>query len=100
MHQAHRRVEWRENLLATPAAERFPQTAFNTTRSAFLRSHPAIRRFFDWLAPLGGVRDGIRVQNRIAKWLSLLAQSKADRLGLTITEPLESNGENGDGALE
>jgi hypothetical protein len=25
-----------------------------------------------------------RVQNRIAKWLSLLAQSKADRLGLTI----------------
>jgi len=24
MHQALRRVEWRENLLATPAAERFP----------------------------------------------------------------------------
>jgi hypothetical protein len=41
-----------------------------------------------------------RVQNRIAKWLSLLAQSKADRLGLTITQPLESNGENGDGAHE
>jgi hypothetical protein len=41
-----------------------------------------------------------RVQNRIAKWLSLLAQSKADRLGLTITQPLESNGENGDGALD
>jgi hypothetical protein len=41
-----------------------------------------------------------RVQNRIAKWLSLLAQSKADRLGLTITQPLESNGENGDAALE
>jgi hypothetical protein len=41
-----------------------------------------------------------RVQNRIAKWLSLLAQSKADRLGLTIIQPLESNGENGDGALE
>jgi hypothetical protein len=36
-----------------------------------------------------------RVQNRIAKWLSLLAQSKADRLGLTITQPLEGNGENG-----
>jgi len=41
-----------------------------------------------------------RLQNRVAKWLSLLAQSKADRLGLTITQPLESNGENGDGALE
>jgi len=40
-----------------------------------------------------------RVQNRIAKWLYLLAQSKADRLGLTITQPLESNGENGDAAL-
>ena len=41
-----------------------------------------------------------RVQNRVAKWLSLLAQSKADRLGLTITQPLDSNGENGDGALD
>ena len=41
-----------------------------------------------------------RVQNRIAKWLSLLAQSKADRLGLTITQPLESNGEDGDGVLD
>jgi hypothetical protein len=41
-----------------------------------------------------------RVQNRVAKWLSLLAQSKADRLGLTITQPLESNGDNGDGALD
>jgi hypothetical protein len=41
-----------------------------------------------------------RVQNRIAKWLSLLAQSKADRLGLTITQPLESNGGNGDGTFE
>jgi hypothetical protein len=41
-----------------------------------------------------------RVQNRIAKWLSLLAQSKADRLGLTITQPLDSNGENGDAALD
>jgi hypothetical protein len=40
-----------------------------------------------------------RVQNRVAKWLSLLAQSKADRLGLTITQPLEVNGENGDGAF-
>jgi hypothetical protein len=36
----------------------------------------------------------------VYKWLSLLAQSKADRLGLTITQPLETNGENGDGALE
>jgi hypothetical protein len=41
-----------------------------------------------------------RVQHRISKWLSMLAQSKADRLGLTITQPLETNGENGDGALE
>ena len=41
-----------------------------------------------------------RVQNRIAKWLSLLAQSKADRLGLTITQPLDSNGADGDGAFE
>ena len=41
-----------------------------------------------------------RIQNRVAKWLSLLAQSKADRLGLTITQPLESNGDNGDGALK
>ena len=40
-----------------------------------------------------------RVQNRVAKWLSLLEQSKADRLGLTITQPLEVNGENGDGAF-
>jgi len=30
----------------------------------------------------------------------LLAQSKADRLGLTITQPLEVNGENGDGAFD
>jgi hypothetical protein len=42
-----------------------------------------------------------RLQNRVAKWLSLLAQSKADRLGLTITQPLESNGgNNSDGALD
>jgi hypothetical protein len=41
-----------------------------------------------------------RVQKRVAKWLSLLAQSKADRLGLTITQPLEVNGENGDAAFE
>ena len=44
-----------------------------------------------------------RVQNRVAKWLSMLAQSKADRLGLNLVEPLEqisSNGENGDAALE
>jgi hypothetical protein len=41
-----------------------------------------------------------RLQNRIAKWLSLLAQSKADRLGLTLTQPLESNGDNGNGDLE
>jgi hypothetical protein len=43
-----------------------------------------------------------RIQNRIAKWLSLLAQSKADRLGLTLVEPVELNvnGVNGDGALE
>jgi hypothetical protein len=39
MRQALCRVEWRENFLATPAAERFPQTAFNTTRSAFLCGH-------------------------------------------------------------
>jgi hypothetical protein len=37
-----------------------------------------------------------RVQHRISKWLNMLAQSKADRLGLTITQPLESTGENGD----
>jgi hypothetical protein len=41
-----------------------------------------------------------RVQNRVQKWLSLLAQSKADRFGLTITQPLESNRENGNGALD
>jgi hypothetical protein len=43
-----------------------------------------------------------RIQNRVAKWLSLLAQSKADRLGLTLVEPIElgTNGTNGDGALE
>jgi hypothetical protein len=31
-----------------------------------------------------------RVQNRIAKWLSMLAQSKADRLGLNLVEPLDA----------
>ena len=41
-----------------------------------------------------------RVQSRITKWLALLGQSKADRLGLTITQPLEVNGENGDAAFE
>jgi hypothetical protein len=41
-----------------------------------------------------------RVQHRISKWLSMLAQSKADRLGLTITHPLETNGGNGDGPFE
>jgi hypothetical protein len=43
-----------------------------------------------------------RVQNRIAKWLSLLAQSKADRLGLTLVEPVElsANGANDNGHLE
>ena len=46
-----------------------------------------------------------RVQNRIAKWLSMLGQSKADRLGLNLVEALDaveipSNGENGDGALD
>jgi hypothetical protein len=43
-----------------------------------------------------------RIQNRVVKWLSLLAQSKADRLGLTLVEPIElgANGTNGDGALE
>jgi hypothetical protein len=42
-----------------------------------------------------------RVQNRIAKWLALLGQSKADRLGLTMIQPTESNnGENGVAALE
>jgi len=41
-----------------------------------------------------------RVQHRISKWLDLLAQSKADRFGLTITQPLETNGQHGDGALE
>jgi hypothetical protein len=40
-----------------------------------------------------------RIQNRVAKWLSLLAQSKADRLGLTIIQPGGINGENGDGAF-
>jgi len=41
------------------------------------------------------------VQNRVAKWLALLAQSKADRLGLVMVQPSESNnGENGDAALE
>ena len=30
-------------------------------------------------------------------WLAVLG---GDRLGLTITQPLESNGGNGDGALE
>jgi len=30
-----------------------------------------------------------RVQNRVQKWLSMLAQSKADRLGLTLVEPLD-----------
>ena len=47
----------------------------------------------------------VRVQNRIAKWLSMLAQSKADRLDLNLVEPLEAaqistNGENGDVALD
>jgi hypothetical protein len=41
-----------------------------------------------------------RVQHRISKWLSMLAQSKADRLGLTVIEAASSNGENCDGALE
>jgi hypothetical protein len=46
-----------------------------------------------------------RIQNRVQKWLSMLAQSKADRLGLNLVEPLDAaqistNGENGDGALE
>ena len=42
-----------------------------------------------------------RVQHRISKWLNMLAQSKADRLGLTLVEPVESvNGENGDVALD
>jgi hypothetical protein len=42
-----------------------------------------------------------RVQNRVAKWLALLGQSKADRLGLVMVQPSESNnGENGDAALE
>jgi hypothetical protein len=41
-----------------------------------------------------------RVQHRISKWLNMLARSKADRLGLTLVEPVESvNGENGDVAL-
>ena len=38
-------------------------------------------------------------------WLYMLAQSKADRLGLDLDEPLDaaefsSNGENGDGDLD
>jgi hypothetical protein len=46
-----------------------------------------------------------RIQNRVQKWLSMLAQSKADRLGLNMVEPLDAaqiptNGANGDGALE
>ena len=40
-----------------------------------------------------------RVQSRITKWLALLGQSKADRLGLTIIQPAGINGENGDGAF-
>ena len=42
-----------------------------------------------------------QVQNRVQKWLSMLAQSKADRFGLTLVEPIESlNGDNGDAALD
>jgi hypothetical protein len=42
-----------------------------------------------------------RVQSRISKWLALLGQAKADRLGLTITQPIETaNGENSNGAFE
>ena len=42
---------------------------------------------------------------RSKTWLSMLAQSKADRLGLNLVEPLDgaqilTNGENGDGALD
>jgi hypothetical protein len=43
-----------------------------------------------------------RIQNRVQKWLSMLAQSKADRLGLNLVEPLNAthNGANGDGAID
>jgi hypothetical protein len=43
-----------------------------------------------------------RIQNRVQKWLSMLAQSKADRLGLNLVEPLDAthNGANGDGAID
>jgi hypothetical protein len=42
-----------------------------------------------------------RLQNTVAKWLALLGQSKADRLGLMMIQPPEShNGDNGDAALE
>jgi hypothetical protein len=39
-----------------------------------------------------------RIQNRCAKWIGLLGQSKADRLGLTLVQPIESlnGGSNGD----
>ena len=42
---------------------------------------------------------------RSKTWLSMLAQSKADRLGLDLVESLDaaqisSNGENGDGDLD
>jgi hypothetical protein len=37
-----------------------------------------------------------RVQSRIAKWLQLFGQAKADRLGLIETRPLDVNS-NGNG---
>ena len=45
-----------------------------------------------------------RIQNRIAKWLRLIGESRAERAGLVYVRPAEVdgngvNGENGDGAL-
>jgi hypothetical protein len=46
-----------------------------------------------------------RIQNRIAKWLRLIGESRAERAGLVYVSPAEvdgngAGGENGDGALE
>jgi hypothetical protein len=37
-----------------------------------------------------------KVQNRLAKWLSLYGQLRAARLGLDLVQPIEANGANGD----
>jgi hypothetical protein len=46
-----------------------------------------------------------RIQNRIAKWLRLIGESRAERAGLVYVRPAEvdgngAGGENGDGALD